>query len=205
MESKEEDDEGEVEYTHEQLLSMPYSRRMRIEKAKKEKASKRSESHTANKKIKELAVTVEKANQDAKSKTAAQGFRNEKDGPKFTHEGEDPMKTNQMWAHGCLRMQHIDIETIYPQEEKDREAAKLKALGDYQRKNITKHADGIRLIGEFVEPQRQQRLDSPVRRDQIEDSYVKSPDQYRFLKKLDRRVDKYAKTQYDWKLQKGEV
>jgi len=56
-----------------------------------------------------------------------------------------------------------------------------------------------------VEPQRQRRLDSPVRRDQIEDSYVKSPDQYRFLKKLDRRVDKYAKTQYAWKLRKGEV
>ena len=84
---------------------MPYSKRTKIENAKREKASKRSESHAANKKIKEFAVSVEKANQDSKSKTAAQGFRNKKDGPKFTHEGQDPMKANQMWAHGCLRMQ----------------------------------------------------------------------------------------------------
>ena len=53
---------------------------------------------------------------------------------------------SSIWKHGILRMKHIDIETIYPQEEKDKEGAKLKAMGDSQRRNITKHADGIRLI-----------------------------------------------------------
>ena len=43
-------------------------------------------------------------------------------------------------------MKHIDIETIYPQEEKDKEGAKLKAMGDSQRRSITKHTDDIRLI-----------------------------------------------------------
>ena len=32
----------------------------------------------------------------------------------------------------CLRMQRIDIETIYPQHEKDREGEKLKRLCDMQ-------------------------------------------------------------------------
>ena len=68
--------------------------------------------------------------QDSKSKTAANRFRNKKEGPQFSHKGEDPLKSNRNWVHGCLRMQHIDIETIYPQEEKDREGAKLKAMGD---------------------------------------------------------------------------
>ena len=32
----------------------------------------------------------------------------------------------------CLRMKKIDIETIYPQHEKDREGEKLKRLCDMQ-------------------------------------------------------------------------
>ena len=83
--------------------------------------------------MKEFAHTVKKAADDVKSKTTLSGFRNVKDGPKFTHEGKDPMKSNQMWAHGVLRMKHVDIETIYPKEEKELMAAKLKAMGDYQR------------------------------------------------------------------------
>ena len=56
-------------------------------------------------------------------------------------------------------MKKIDIETIYPQEEKDREGEKLKLLCDIaaDQKNI--YADGEMLINKFVKPRRKLNVD----------------------------------------------
>ena len=56
-------------------------------------------------------------------------------------------------------MKKIDIETIYPQEEKDREGEKLKLLCDIaaDQKNI--YADGNDLINKFVKPRRKLNVD----------------------------------------------
>ena len=55
-------------------------------------------------------------------------------------------RSSQVQAQNFLRMQPIDIETIYSQEEKDREGIRLQNLGELARTNRIKFADGVRLI-----------------------------------------------------------
>ena len=81
-------------------------------------------------------------------------------------------------------MKKIDIESIYPQAEKDREAERLERLcGMHEgQKNI--HADGRRLIENFVTPRRLLALKHPS----IVISKQKSPEQNRFLKLIERQA-----------------
>lgn len=53
-----------------------------------------------------------------------------------------------------LRIKKIDIESIYPQHEKDKEGEKLKKLCDMHEGQKNLHADGTSLINQFVKPKR---------------------------------------------------
>lgn len=62
----------------------------------------------------------------------------------------------------CLRMKKVDIETIYPQHEKDREGEKLKRLCAQQETQKSVHADGNMLIKNFVKTRHEGHIDLDV-------------------------------------------
>ena len=90
-----------------------------------------------------------------------------------------------------LRMKKIDIETIYPQHEKDREGEKLKRLCDMQETQKAIFADGNMLIENFVKPRHEVNIDHVALGESINKSHVKNHEQRRFLRRIDRQAMKY--------------
>ena len=109
-----------------------------------------------------------------------------------------------MWQYGNLRMKKIDLETIYPQAEKDREGEKLRRLCDIHVSQRTRHADGLQLIDKFVSPRRLDKLDRPEFQAQVFQSHQKTPDSMKFLKALEIKVQGHADKQYQSKEFKGD-
>ena len=93
-------------------------------------------------------------------------------------------------------MKKIDIETIYPQEEKDREGEKLKKLCDIYEGQKNLHADGIALINQFVTSRRVVKISPVKQKERLTMSYTKSPEQQRFLRQIERQAWKYAQSQF---------
>ena len=105
----------------------------------------------------------------------------------------------------ALRMKRVDIEQIYPQSEKDKEGEKLKRLCDMHEGQKSLHADGIKLIKTFVKPRRLIKLDPSHFQSKIKMSYKKSPDQNRFLRRIERQAWKFNHMQYMGKIAKAEA
>lgn len=83
-------------------------------------------------------------------------------------------------------MKKVDIEKIYPQEEKDREGEKLKKLCDMHEGQKSLHADGRELINTFVKPMKMVKHSAELFKQKLAMSHIKSPDQSRFLRRIDR-------------------
>ena len=101
-------------------------------------------------------------------------------------------------------MTQIDIETIYPQAEKDREGEKLKRLCAQHEGQKNVHADGRRLIDKFVKPRRLKKIGAQADDTKISFSHRQSPDQSRFMRSIEQQAWKFAHTQYIGKIQKAE-
>jgi len=118
---------------------------------------------------------------------------------------EESSAASQTGTRMVLRMKRVDLETIYPQEEKDREAEKLKRLCDMQANRKSMHADGNKLISTFVKPHSVANENDRRGLDlKLTMSYKKSPEQMRFLRRLDRQAIKFNQTQYQHKLARNE-
>ena len=105
----------------------------------------------------------------------------------------------------ALRMKRVDIEQIYPQSEKDKEGEKLKRLCDMHEGQKSLHADGRKLIDSFVKPRRLTKLDPSHFQNKIKMSYKRSPDQNRFLRRIERQAWKFNHAQYMGKIAKAEA
>ena len=93
-------------------------------------------------------------------------------------------------------MKKIDIETIYPQHEKDREGEKLKRLCDMQENQKAIYADGNMLIDAFVKPRYEVNIDHEALGATISKSHQKNHEQQRFLRRIERAAHQYDKKQY---------
>ena len=91
-------------------------------------------------------------------------------------------------------MTQIDIETIYPQAEKDREGEKLKRLCAQHEGQKNVHADGRRLIDKFVKPRRLKKIGAQADDTKISFSHRQSPDQSRFMRSIEQQAWKFAHT-----------
>ena len=87
-----------------------------------------------------------------------------------------------------LRMKKIDLETIYPQAEKDAEGARLKHLCEIQQGQKSNHADGRKLINEFVKPRQEEEIDQNLADQKLRHSFNKSPEQSRFLDQIEKKT-----------------
>ena len=104
-----------------------------------------------------------------------------------------------------LRMKKIDIETIYPQHEKDREGEKLKRLCDMQETQKAIFADGNMLIENFVKPRHEVNIDHVALGESINKSHIKNHEQQRFLRRIDRQALKYNNNQYMQRVARAEA
>lgn len=87
-----------------------------------------------------------------------------------------------------LRMKKIDLETIYPQAEKDLEGVRLKHLCEIQAGQKSQHADGRTLITTFVKPRQEEEIDQNKALQNIRHSFNKSPEQSRFLDEIEKKT-----------------
>ena len=72
--------------------------------------------------------------------------------------------------------------------------------------NIKHNADGTRLISNFVTPLRTERLKTTLKTKVIETSYQEeNPKSVRFLRHIDRQVEKFSRTLYIDRLKRAAI
>ena len=83
-------------------------------------------------------------------------------------------------------MKKVDLETIYPQAEKDREGERLRRLCEIQEGQKTISCDGTHLLKAFIKPRMLKEMDLDEAEKKIQHSLKRSPEGLFFLDLIDR-------------------